>query len=75
MGFKYRQFCKRTLDFSLKFIKLLQNDFSGQQYACITSNVTIPCQDRIYPQQKCAEHYFAEYISKHANDFQITIPC
>ena len=45
--YKCTQFCKGTLDFSLEYIKLLQNDIFKQQF--ITFNATIPGQDRIYP--------------------------
>ena len=45
--FKCIQFRKRTLDFSLECIQMLQNDFFKQQYKSF--NATVPGQDRIYP--------------------------
>ena len=45
--FQCLQFRKETLDFSLEYNQMLENDFYKQQY--ITFNATIPGQDRMYP--------------------------
>ena len=45
--FKGTQFREGTVDFSLKCIQLLKNDFFKQQYRIF--NAIIPGQDRIYP--------------------------
>ena len=74
--FKYTQFRKETLDFSLECIQLLQNDFFKQRY--ITFNATISGQDRIYPNTHLCRTFFAGYISKYLhwlidNCYQVTI--
>ena len=57
--FKCTRFRKGILDFSLKCIQLLQNDFFKQRY--ITFNATIPGQDRINPNTHLCRTLFAGY--------------
>ena len=63
--FKCTQFREGTLDFSLKCIKLLQNDFFKQRY--ITVNAIIPGQDRIYPNTHLCRTFFAGYTKNNNN--------
>ena len=58
--FEGRQFGKGTLDFSLEFNQLLQNDFCKQRY--ITLNASIFGLRQKFTKIRSVQNFFAGYI-------------